>query len=55
MTNADRIRAMSDEELDTFLTKVFTDGAKYGVYGTPPEATPHPREFPDWLRKEADT
>ena len=53
MTNADRIRAMSDWELDRFLTKVFTDGAKYGVYGTPPTATPHPREYPRWLREEA--
>ena len=57
MTNADRIRAMSDEELATFLGFVIQDGYCYGA-GMRKELKFIPvsehNEMVEWLKKEVE-
>ena len=45
-TNADRIRAMTDEELARFMSKVETNGRVFGLKGI--------ASWLKWLRQEAD-
>ena len=55
-TNADRIRAMSDEELDKFLGEVQWDVANYCGSVTQKQEYPIPEQIGawlDWLRQEA--
>lgn len=55
ITNADRIRAMSDEELDKFLGDVQWDVANYCGGVTQKQAYPVPEQrgaWLDWLRQE---
>ncbi len=55
-TNADRIRAMSDEELDKFLGEVQWDVANYCGGVTQKQEYPVPEHrgaWLDWLRQEA--
>ena len=56
VTNADRIRAMSDEELDKFLGEVQWDVAKYCGGVTQKHEYPvqeHRGAWLGWLRQEA--
>lgn len=57
MTNADRIRAMTDEELTAFLCDLRTNGTYDGCDNCPAyDFCEHGHTgFIDWLRKEADT
>ena len=55
-TNADRIRAMTDEELDKFLGEVQWDVANYCGGGTQKQEYPVPEHrgaWLDWLKQEA--
>ena len=55
-TNADRIRAMTDEELDKFLGEVQWDVANYCGGVTQKQEYPVPEHMGawlDWLRQEA--
>lgn len=59
-TNADRIRAMSDEELTEFFTAEEYDGAKYFscpvLHPCPKPSEADCREcWLDWLRQKAET
>ena len=45
-TNADRIRAMTDEELARFMSKVETNGRVFGLKGI--------ASWLKWLKQEAD-
>lgn len=56
ITNADRIRTMSDEELDKFLGEVQWDVANYCGGVTQKQEYPVPEQrgaWLDWLRQEA--
>lgn len=55
-TNADRIRAMTDEELDKFLGEVQWDVANYCGGVTQKQEYPVPEQrgaWLDWLKEEA--
>lgn len=55
ITNADRIRAMTDEELDKFLGEVQWDVANYCGGVTQKQEYPVPEQrgaWLDWLREE---
>lgn len=55
-TNADRIRAMTDEELDKFLGEVQWDVANYCGGVTQKQEYPVPEQrgaWLDWLKQEA--
>ena len=55
MTNADRIRAMTDEELDHFLGDVQWDVANYCGGVTEKQEYPVPEKkgcWLDWLKQE---
>ncbi len=55
-TNADRIRSMTDEELDKFLGEVQWDVANYCGGVTQKQEYPVPEQrgaWLDWLREEA--
>ena len=55
-TNADRIRSMTDEELDKFLGEVQWDVANYCGGVTQKQEYPIPEQrgaWLDWLREEA--
>ena len=55
-TNADRIRAMTDEELDKFLGEVQWDVANYCGGVTEKQEYPVPEQrgaWLDWLKQEA--
>ena len=57
LTNADRIRAMSDEELDKFLGDVQWDVANYCGGVTQKQEYPIPEQrgvWLDWLRQETE-
>ena len=57
MTNADRIRAMTDEELDKFLGEVQWDVANYCGGVTQKQEYPVPEQrgaWLDWLKAEAE-
>jgi len=57
ITNADRIRAMSDEELDKFLGEVQWDVANYCGGVTQKQEYPVPEQrgaWLDWLKEEAE-
>ena len=57
LTNADRIRAMSDEELDKFLGEVQWDVANYCGGVTQKQEYPVPEQrgvWLDWLKQEAE-
>lgn len=57
-TNADRIRAMTDEELDKFLGDVQWDVANYCGGVTQKQEYPVPEQrgaWLDWLKQEVDT
>lgn len=56
MTNGDRIRAMTDEELTEFLCDIRSNGSYYGCENCPAYdfcENGHTGFF-DWLRQEAD-
>lgn len=56
-TNADRIRAMTDEELDKFLGEVQWDVANYCGGVTQKQEYPVPEQrgaWLDWLKQEAE-
>jgi hypothetical protein len=56
ITNADRIRAMTDEELDKFLGEVQWDVANYCGGVTEKQEYPVPEHrgaWLDWLKQEA--
>ena len=56
-TNADRIRAMNDEELDKFLGEVQWDVANYCGGVTQKQEYPVPEQrgaWLDWLRQEVE-
>lgn len=56
MTNADRLRAMSDEELDKFLGEVQWDVANYCGGVTQKQEYPVPEQrgaWIGWLKQEA--
>ena len=56
ITNADRIRAMTDEELDKFLGEVQWDVANYCGGVTQKQEYPVPEKrgaWLDWLKEEA--
>ena len=56
ITNADRIRAMNDEELDKFLGEVQWDVANYCGGVTQKQEYPVPEKrgaWLDWLKQEA--
>jgi len=56
-TNADRIRSMTDEELDKFLGEVQWDVANYCGGVTQKQEYPVPEQrgaWLDWLRQEAE-
>lgn len=55
-TNADRIRAMTDEELDNFLGDIQRDTANYCGGVTETQSYPFPEQrgaWLDWLKQEA--
>lgn len=52
ITNADRIRAMSDEELAEWFGKIQYDTAYYCA-GEYEQHYPYPADWLDWLRQEA--
>lgn len=53
-TNADRIRAMTDEELDKFLNEVQGDAYLVGFHQRAESRfTPYGKCWLDWLREEA--
>ena len=57
ITNADRIRAMTDEELDKFLGDVQWDVANYCGGVTQKQEYPVPEQrgaWFDWLKQEAE-
>ena len=57
ITNADRIRAMTDEELDKFLGEVQWDVANFCGGVTQKQEYPVPEQrgaWLDWLRQEAE-
>lgn len=57
ITNADRIRAMSDEELDKFLGEVQWDVANYCGGVTQKQEYPVPEQIGawlDWLKEEGE-
>ena len=57
ITNADRIRSMSDEELDKFLGEVQWDVANYCGGVTQKQEHPVPEHMGawlDWLRQEVN-
>ena len=53
MTNADRIRAMTDEELAEWIGKIQFDTAYYCA-GEDEQKYPYPDGWLDWLKKEAE-
>ena len=56
-TNADRIRSMTDEELDKFLGEVQWDVANYCGGVTQKQEYPVPEQrgaWLDWLKQEAE-
>ena len=57
-TNADRIRAMNDEELDKFLGEVQWDVANYCGGVTQKQEYPVPEQrgvWLDWLKQEVES
>ncbi len=56
ITNADRIRAMSDEELAEWFIKIQNDVADYydSGHAYAPELPTMKESWLDWLRQEAD-
>ena len=57
MTNADRIRAMGDEELYVLFREIYNAGAVYGVsymYGKQPDNFEWKMKWLKQLAKEAD-
>ena len=57
MTNAEKIRAMTDDELDKFLGEVQWDVANYCGGVTQKQEYPVPEQIGawlDWLRQEAE-
>ena len=57
-TNADRIRAMTDEELDKFLGEVQWDVANYCGGVTQKQEYPVPEQrgvWLDWLKQEVES
>ena len=57
-SNADKIRAMSDEELDKFLGEVQWDVANYCGGVTQKQEYPFPKQrgaWLDWLKQEVET
>ena len=54
-TNADRIRAMTDEELDDFLNTVQGDAYLVGFQQRAESRfTPYGKKWLDWLREEGE-
>ena len=54
ITNADRIRAMTDEELDGFLNEVQGDAYLVGFHANAESRfTPYGKRWLDWLKQEA--
>lgn len=55
-TNADRIRAMTDEELADWFIKIQDDVADYydGGHAVAPELPTMKNSWLDWLKEEAD-
>ena len=53
-TNADRIRAMSDEELEVFLSNITTDALLYGagMREKPETVIGHKISWIKWLKEE---
>lgn len=55
LSNADRIRSMTDEELDGFLNEVQGDAYLVGFYARAESRfTPYGKRWLDWLRQEAN-
>lgn len=53
LTNADRIRSMTDEELAEWFGKIQYDTAYYCA-GEDKQKYPYPDGWLDWLKQEAD-
>lgn len=54
-TNADRIRSMTDEELDEFLNEVQGDAYLVGFNARAESRfTPYGKKWLDWLKQEAN-
>ena len=54
-TNADKIRAMTDEELDGFLNEVQGDAYLVGFYARAESRfTPYGKRWLGWLKQEAN-
>lgn len=54
ITNADRIRAMTDEELDRFLNEVQGDAYLVGFHASAESRfTPYGKRWLEWLKQEA--
>ena len=52
-TNADRIRTMTDEELDEFLNEVQGDAYLVGFHArSESRFTPYGKSWLDWLKQE---
>jgi len=55
ITNADRIRAMTDEELDGFLNEVQGDAYFVGFRASAESRfTPYGKSWLEWLKQEAN-
>lgn len=55
ITNADRIRAMSDEELDELLNSIQGDAYLVGIHErSESRYTPYGKRWLDWLRQECE-
>lgn len=55
-TNADRIRAMTDEELDGFLNEVQGDAYLVGFHASAESRfTPYGKRWLKWLKQEVST
>ena len=53
-TNADRIRSMTDEELDGFLNEVQGDAYLVGFHArSESRFTPYGKSWLDWMKQEA--
>ena len=54
-SNADRIRSMTDEELDGFLNEVQGDAYLVGFYARAESRfTPYGKRWLEWLKQEAN-
>lgn len=54
-TNADRIRAMTDEEMDGFLNEVQGDAYFVGFHASAESRfTPYGKRWLEWLKQEAE-